>query len=157
MTVYAQLARGCSLKKILVHPPKKSKKIQWFFDDLKSVYLIWEWTTPRFQCLNPLLFIKSAYTQKNPEKNLKNLKKSKDCFDEQPLDNLIIDWKLLELVPFIPPSCVISMSLVNDSRAKWIHSSLGSLTIDDEVISGIFRENSKSSAEAVKSDVQSFF
>ena len=41
--------RGCSLKKILVHPPKKSeksekknKKFQGFFEDLKSVHIIWE-------------------------------------------------------------------------------------------------------------------
>ena len=47
-------ARGCSLKKILVHPQensekfeKKSKKSKDFFEDLKSVHFILEWTTPR--------------------------------------------------------------------------------------------------------------
>ena len=42
---------GFSLKK---NPPKKSEKsekkiqqIQAFFEDLKSVHLIWKWTTPR--------------------------------------------------------------------------------------------------------------
>ena len=37
------MARDCSLKKILVHPQKKSeksKKSKDFFEDLKSVYLI---------------------------------------------------------------------------------------------------------------------
>ena len=36
---------------------KKFKKFMDFFEDLKSVHLIWEWTTPRIQCLNPFLFI----------------------------------------------------------------------------------------------------
>ena len=38
-------------------PPKKSKD---FFEDLKSVYFIREWTTPLIQCLNRLIFIKSS-------------------------------------------------------------------------------------------------
>ena len=54
---------------------KKSKRYKNFFEDLKSVQLIWECTTPRFQCLNPFLFIKSSYTQENPEKNPKKSKK----------------------------------------------------------------------------------
>ena len=58
--------------------PNKIQRIQGiFFKDLKSVYIIWEWTTPRFQRLNPFLFIKSSYTQKNPEKIQKNPKNSK--------------------------------------------------------------------------------
>ena len=79
---------------------KNPKKIQGFFEDLKSVHLIWEWTTPRIQWLNPFLFIKSSYTQKNQEKNSKKSEKfneSKDFFwgfkirnciweFEQPLD-----------------------------------------------------------------------
>ena len=56
---------------------KKSKKSKDFFEDLKSVYLIWEWTTTRFQCLNPFLFINSSYTQKNPKKSEKNRKNPK--------------------------------------------------------------------------------
>ena len=127
---------GCSLKKILVDPPKKSeyseknKKIQgffwgfkirlpylgvnnssnlvlksffiykilvhkkrvsknqkitkksknFFFEDLKSVQLIWEWTTPRFQYLNPFLIYKNLVHPKKSgnksEKNPKNRKKT---------------------------------------------------------------------------------
>ena len=44
---------------------KKSKNFFWGFQ-IFTPY--WKWTTPRFQCLNPILFIKSSYTQKNPEK-----------------------------------------------------------------------------------------
>ena len=33
--------------------PKKSEKYKDFLGDLKSAYLIWDWTTPRIQCLNP--------------------------------------------------------------------------------------------------------
>ena len=39
---------------------KKSKKPRDFFEDSNSVHLIWEWTTPRIQWLNPFLFIKSS-------------------------------------------------------------------------------------------------
>ena len=46
--------RDCSLKKIPDLPPnkirkilKKSKNSKEFFEDLKSVHLIWEWKTPR--------------------------------------------------------------------------------------------------------------
>ena len=68
-------------KKILVHPKKIWKKSKNFFEDLKSAHIVWEWTTPRFQCSNPFLFIKSSYTQKNEKiqkirKNLKNSKKT---------------------------------------------------------------------------------
>ena len=78
-----------SIHKILVHPNKfrkkseknpknlkKSKKSKDFFEDLKSVNIIWECIISRFQCLNTLLLIKSSYTQKNPEKIRKNPKKS---------------------------------------------------------------------------------
>ena len=44
---------------------KKSNKFKDFFEDLKSVQLIWELTTPRFQYLNYFLFIKSSYTKKS--------------------------------------------------------------------------------------------
>ena len=72
--------------KIPVHQKKISKnpynlhikKSKGFFWGSKIPYLIWEWTTPRFQCLNPFLFIKSSYTQiksgKKPNKIRKNLK-----------------------------------------------------------------------------------
>ena len=74
-----KLSRGYSLKKIFVHSPpppkkKKSKKSKDFFEDLKSVHLIWEWTTPRIHCLNPFLFIKSSYTKKKFEKSWKSKK-----------------------------------------------------------------------------------
>ena len=75
--------RDCSLRKILVHPQKKSEKSEIksrkskdFLQELKTVYLIWEWTTPRIQCLNTFLFLKSSYTKKNFEKSEKNPKKS---------------------------------------------------------------------------------
>ena len=75
-----------SLKKILVHPkniPKKSKNSKDFFEDLKSVYLIWEWTSNSvfksfFYLLNPRSPKKNhEKNQKKSEKNLKNLKISK--------------------------------------------------------------------------------
>ena len=47
---------------------KKSKKSQDFFEDFKSVHLIWEWTTPRIQYLNPFSL--------NPPKPKKNFEKS---------------------------------------------------------------------------------
>ena len=97
--IQSQLSRGCSLKKIPRTPPKKSKKKSQkskdFFEDLKSIQLIWEWTTPRIQCKNPFLFIKSSYTkriflkirksEKSPQKINKpkekiKLKKICDCY-----------------------------------------------------------------------------
>ena len=40
------------------YTPQKNLKNPriYFFEDFKSVHLIWEWTIPRFQCLNPFLF-----------------------------------------------------------------------------------------------------
>ena len=61
-------------KKSSYTPKEKSKKILGFFEDLKSVFLIWEWTTPRIQRLNPILFTKSSYTKKNFEKSEKSPK-----------------------------------------------------------------------------------
>ena len=68
-----QIPRGSSLKKIL-RTKKDSKNSLNFLEDLKSVYIIWEWTTPRIQCLNPFLFIKSSYTQRNSKKSEKSEK-----------------------------------------------------------------------------------
>ena len=66
---------GLFTQKILVHPPKKFpkffKNLRIFLENLKSVHLIWEWTTPRYQRLNSVLFIKSSFTKrkrKNSEK-----------------------------------------------------------------------------------------
>ena len=55
--------------------PRKIKTFQGFFQGFK-IHLIWEWTTPWFQCLNPFLFIKSSYTQRIRKKIRKNPKKS---------------------------------------------------------------------------------
>ena len=42
-------------------PPNKiRKKSKDFFEDEKSVNIIWEWTTPRIQCLHPFSFIESS-------------------------------------------------------------------------------------------------
>ena len=73
--------RGVVHKKILVHSQKKSgksEKSKDFFEDLKSVNLIWGWTTPRIKCLNPFSFIKSWYTKKNFEKSEKSEKSKKN-------------------------------------------------------------------------------
>ena len=88
-TKYLLKFKRVLLKKIFVHPQKKIRKIRkksektqgFFVEDLTSVHLIWEWTTPRFKCLNPFLFITSTYTQKkNRKKSKKNPEKSKDYF-----------------------------------------------------------------------------
>ena len=81
---------GLFTQKILVHSQKNLKKIQrLFFEELKSAHLILEWTTARFQCLNPFLCIKSSYSQKNPEKNSK---KSKDFFEDLKSIHPIWEW-----------------------------------------------------------------
>ena len=58
-------------------PPNKiRKKSKDFFEDEKSVNIIWEWTTPRIQCLHPFSFIESS--KKKFEKSEKFAKKSKN-------------------------------------------------------------------------------
>ena len=61
-------------------PPNKiRKKSKDFFEDEKSVNIIWEWTTPRIQCLHPFSFIESSKkNSKNPKKSEKFAKKSKN-------------------------------------------------------------------------------
>ena len=78
------LSEGLFTRKNPRTPPKKirnkSKKSKDFFEDLKSVHHIWEWTTPRIQCLNPFLIVKSSYTKKKISKNPKNLQKIQGFF-----------------------------------------------------------------------------
>ena len=76
-----EIAEGLFTQKSSYTPPKNPqnpkqnpKKFKDFFEDLKSVHLIWERTTPRIQCLKPFLFIKSSYTKKDFEKSEKSKK-----------------------------------------------------------------------------------
>ena len=46
---------------------KKSKKSKEFFEDLKSVHLIWKGTTPKFQCLN-FFFIHEIFIHEKIQK-----------------------------------------------------------------------------------------
>ena len=82
MTVFSTNPRGLFTQKKSSYTPQKNrkknpKKSEDFFEDIKSVYLIWEWTTPRIQCLNPFLIIKYSYGKKNPKKSGKESEKSK--------------------------------------------------------------------------------
>ena len=66
---------------------KKSNKCKDFFRWFKIRTLYLEWKNPRFQCLNPFLFIKSSYTQKK-SKNPKNSKKSEKS-EKQPIQGFL--------------------------------------------------------------------
>ena len=70
-----RLIRGIVPSKNSKNPRKTPKNSKDFFEDLKSVHLIWEQTTPRLQCLNRF-FIHNPRTPKNSGKNPKKSKKS---------------------------------------------------------------------------------
>ena len=90
--------RGVVHSKKLSYTPKQNpknskknpKKIQgFFFEDFKFVHLIWEFTTPRIQCLNPFLFIKFSYTQKNSKKSGKKSEKKIRKIWKNPINPMI--------------------------------------------------------------------
>ena len=72
--------------------PKKNPRI--LFEELKFVHLIWE-LIPSISVFKSFLFINFLYTQKNPEKILKNLKKYnklKDFFEGLKSVHPIWEW-----------------------------------------------------------------